>query len=149
MKEISQFKSRKEWEESVWNIFLENIEKSENRKQMKEFLNNLLTAKEKKFLVKRLIAIALIKEGKTYREIGEILWISPSTISAIKKSINNRSIYQSSRNFNKKINSNKKRMKGVSESTIIDYLINFPFPKMVGKGRWRFLNYQRRNRANF
>lgn len=144
MKEISKLKSRKEWEDFVWSKFLENAERARSEKQLKNFLDNLLSANEKKLIIKRLTALAMTKAGKTYKEIEEILWISPSTISALKKSFEKRSGYQSSRYYaEKNKNEKRKHIKGLpAQKTILDYWLNFPFPTKAGKGRWKFLNYQ-------
>ncbi|NCO89665.1 hypothetical protein AUJ30_01340 [Candidatus Wolfebacteria bacterium CG1_02_39_135] len=80
MKNINEFKSRKEWENYLWRVFLKNVEKSKLEKRLANFLNNLLSETEKKNIVRRLTVIFLLKQGKTYKEIGEILWISPETI---------------------------------------------------------------------
>ncbi|PIY58867.1 hypothetical protein COY97_01955, partial [Candidatus Wolfebacteria bacterium CG_4_10_14_0_8_um_filter_39_64] len=105
MKNINEFKSRKEWENYLWRVFLKNVEKSKLEKRLANFLNNLLSETEKKNIVRRLTVIFLLKQGKTYKEIGEILWISPGTISAIKKSLLNYRNYRSKYDFykNKKV----------------------------------------------
>ncbi|NCQ02696.1 hypothetical protein GW816_01415, partial [Candidatus Wolfebacteria bacterium] len=114
MKNINEFKSRKEWENYLWRVFLKNVEKSKLEKRLANFLNNLLSETEKKNIVRRLTVIFLLKQGKTYKEIGEILWISPGTISAIKKSLLNYRNYRSKYDFykNKKVEERKK-MKGL------------------------------------
>ena len=93
MKNLSEFKSRKEWEEFAWSSFLKKLLIINQEKQLKELLESVLSAKEKKLIINRLIAAALINKGKTYREIGEILWLSPNTISAIKKGLLKKSFY--------------------------------------------------------
>jgi uncharacterized protein YerC len=143
MENLSEFKSRKEWEAAIWGKFLENIRQSKSKRELKEFFNGLLSAGEKKAIIKRLIAISLIKQGKTYRDIREIVWISHNTISALKKMLKKRSEYQNNPSLNKKNKMNKRgRTRGVPEKTIFDYWLNFPLPSYTGKGRWKFLNYQ-------
>jgi len=143
MEEISKFKSRKKWEEGIWQKFLENIEKADSKRQITKLLDNLLSINEKKLVSKRLAALALIRAGKTYKEIGEILWISPSTVSALKKSVHKATNYQSNRYYaGKSRNEKRKNMKGLPPQTILDYWLNFPLPKKTGRGRWKFLNYQ-------
>ncbi|MEK7212530.1 MAG: Trp family transcriptional regulator [Patescibacteria group bacterium] len=140
--EISKFKSRKEWEGALWQKFLEDIRKTESRKTA-IFLDSILSENEKGLISRRLAAMALIKTGKTYREVGEILWISPSTISAIKKSASDRLNYKSSRYYaGQSKNEKRKNMKGLPAETIFDYWLNLPFPKKVGRGRWNFLNHK-------
>ena len=143
MEEISKFKSRKEWEGFIWLKFLENAEKAKSDKQLKNFLDGLLSVNEKKLIIKRLTALAMIKAGKSYKEIEEVLWVSPSTISALKKSVFQRSGYQSNRHYAEKSRDEKrKHMKGLPARTIFDYWLNFPFPNKTSRGRWKFLDYQ-------
>ncbi len=142
IKEINQFRMRKEWEKYLWEEFLKEFEKA-NPKESAKFLNNLLSDDEKFSITRRWAVIVFLKEGLSYKEIGRILWISPNTISAIKKSIEKRSNYRSSRYYtNKSLEEKRKRMKGLPPQTIFDYWLNFPWPSKSGKGRWKFLNYQ-------
>lgn len=144
IEDLSKFQSRKEWEENIWHEFLRSIEKTRSGKDVAILLNNLLSANEKKLIVKRLSASALISAGKTYKEIGEILWISPSTISALKKSIRKNASYQSSRHYSE-MSAEEKRKAMENKPQInaeLDYFLNFPWPKKIGKGRWKFLKYQ-------
>lgn len=83
IKNLSEFSSRKEWENYLWKEFLKRV----NDKKLELFLNNLLTNQEKRNIIKRLAIISLFKKGMNYRQIGEILWLSHNTISSIKKSI--------------------------------------------------------------
>lgn len=94
MKNLSEFKSRKEWKEFAWLSFLKEFQKVNSKKQFKELLESVLSAKEKDLIINRLIAAALISKNKTYREIGEILWLSPNTISAIKQGLLKKSLYR-------------------------------------------------------
>ncbi len=143
MKNLSEFKSRKEWEAAIWEKFLENVKMSKSKQELKKIFDGLLSASEKKTIVKRLIAISLIKQGKTYRQIREIVWVSHNTISALKKTLKKRSEYQNNPSSNKRNKMNKTgRTRGIPEKTIFDYWLNFPLPSYTGKGRWRFLNYQ-------
>ncbi len=145
MEEIAKFQSRKEWENFVWQKLLENIRGIKSKKDLGEFLDSLMSEDERKMVIKRLLAISLLKQGKTYKEIGEILWLSPNTISAIKKSIGSDLGYRSDVMLNEKRRANNKLKRldkiKIKPSNIFDYWANFPWPKMVGKGRWRFLNY--------
>lgn len=143
MEEIYKFKSRKEWEDFLWLKFLENAEKARADKYLKNFLDGLLSINEKKLIIKRLTALAMIKAGKSYKEMEEVLWVSPSTISALKKSVLKQSGYQSNRHYaEKSANEKRKRIKGLPQRNIFDYWLNFPFPSKSGKGRWKFVNYQ-------
>jgi len=87
MKSSKKFKSRKEWEEYAWSHLVDGLARATSAKEIGSSLNILLTAYEKKHMIKRAAAISLLKEGKSYKEIGELLWLSPQTISAIQKSV--------------------------------------------------------------
>ncbi|MEK7547052.1 MAG: Trp family transcriptional regulator [Patescibacteria group bacterium] len=145
MNKISEFEPGRgltRWEENVWSKFLDNIEKASSKKEIAELLDNLLSSNEKILISKRLAAMALIKNGKSYREIGKILWISPGTVSALKKSVYLAANYKSNRYYaGKNRNEKIKRIKEIPPQTIFDYWINFPIPKKTGKGRWKFLSY--------
>ena len=77
---IDNYHSRQEWEIACWRKILES----------KELLSLLVTSHERRNLVRRAAAIDRLISGKSYRKIGNELWLSPQTISAIKKAINER-----------------------------------------------------------
>ena len=130
-------------EENIWWSFLEVVERQSSKGKTAKFLDTFLSANEKKLISKRLAALVLIKSGKSYKEVGKILWMSPGTISALKKSVYGENVYQSNRHYSQKSKDEKmKRFKGLPEKTIFDYWLNFPFPSGRGKGRWKYLNYQ-------
>ena len=127
------------WELNIWSKFLVNIEKANSKKEIAKLLDNLLSSNEKILISKRLATVALIKGGKSYREIGKILWISPGTVSAIKKSISLPANYKSSRYYCGRNKSEKiKRMKGIPPETIFDYWARLPIPKKSYIVRRRF-----------
>jgi len=104
MKELEEFKSRKEWEQYIWKEILEKLAGAKSKKEISAILSRLLSSYEKKMMIRRFIAMRLIRSGRTYREIGEILWVSPTTISAIKKNLLLANGYQSSRRHRKNKN---------------------------------------------
>jgi len=71
------YPSRQDWERACW------------RKTVKSpaLLELITTSNERKNFVLRALAIDRITSGKKYREIGEELWLSPQTISSIKKAL--------------------------------------------------------------
>jgi len=77
---INNYHSRQEWETACWRKILES----------KELLSLLITSHERRDLVNRAAAIDRIISGKSYQEIGNELWLSPQTISVIKKAINEK-----------------------------------------------------------
>ena len=80
--------SRKEWEDYAWERLLKDFAKISSPRDIENILAKIVTAHEKKQIAKRLAAVELLKQGKSYKEISRILWLSPTTISALKKSIN-------------------------------------------------------------
>ena len=108
--ELQKFKSRKEWEEYVWRKLVEGISQAVSVKDVEQSLTLLLTAHEKKQIIKRAVAISLLKQGKSYSAIGKILWLSPQTISAIRKSMRGHNGYESRYMHNKKRQPKQKPM---------------------------------------
>ncbi|MEK7192226.1 MAG: Trp family transcriptional regulator, partial [Patescibacteria group bacterium] len=78
----------------------EKVAKTKSKNEVKRILENLISEDEKKMMLRRLAILALVQAGKSYQEIGEILWVSPQTISTVKKnSLGLMSNYKSYRNF--------------------------------------------------
>ena len=78
---ISKYPTRKEWEAASWRILVSR----------KDRLHLLLTAYERRHLILRAAALDLLMAGKSYRTIGKELWLSPQTISGIKKAFQEQS----------------------------------------------------------
>ena len=153
MESFSNFKSRKEWEEFIWQKFTERLKNTKTSEQLKEILESVLGSREKNFMIKRLIAIALISQNKTYREIGEIIWLSPNTISSVKKNLFRKSIYSGYKKSDIKFYKNNKKKISKKEwaDAALDLLNLFdriPLPPM-GKGRWRFLDMDYQDRIKY
>lgn len=101
-------KAAEEWEEALWEDLLEVLIKKKTRQDLKKAIEALVSGPEKRFILRRLATSVLIRQGKTYREIGEILWISSATISAIRKNILQKHVtYHSSDSFYKEKKLNK------------------------------------------
>jgi len=83
----SKFESRKKWEAAVWKQIVDGLVNTNSTQDLEQALDILLTSHEKQQIVKRASAISLLRQGKTYKEIGEMLWMSPQTVSVIKKSM--------------------------------------------------------------
>ncbi len=137
---VSKFASRKEWSEYVWHELLHRLGNSKTS----AILNSLLSSYEKHILVNRLAALALIKQGKTYQEISNELWLSSTTIRSLKKMLGDERPreYQS---YRKRILPGK--LKGKQNNIQLDSFIDIlqwievylsKIPKKVGP-RWRFL----------
>lgn len=81
---IGYYRSRKEWEIVCWEKILES----------KDLLKLLITSHERHDLVMRAATIDRLFSGKSYKQIGEELWLSPQTVSGIKKAAHEK-IYKS------------------------------------------------------
>lgn len=75
---LSHYSSRKEWEGACWRKLLKS----------RDSLELLVTSHERHNLIMRAAVIDGINSGEKYRQIAEELWLSPQTISSIKKAIN-------------------------------------------------------------
>ncbi len=74
---IDNYSSRKEWEDACWH----KIIKSE------DILRTLITSYERRNLIMRAAVMERVDAGKNYQQISEELWLSPQTISSIKKAL--------------------------------------------------------------
>ncbi|MFH1346966.1 MAG: Trp family transcriptional regulator [Spirochaetota bacterium] len=143
MKNISEISNKKDWEIRIWAEFLKNAEMTKSAKQIVGLFDKLLSKSEKKSMAKRIAAISMIRAGKSYKEISRILWISPKTISALKKSVAGEGEYKSSYYYSEKNEKEKRdKIKPSRGRTIFDYWADMPWPTKTGKGRWKYLDYQ-------
>ena len=112
---VSDFSSRKEWEAVCWKEVVES----------EELLQLLITVHERHDIVMRAAAIDRLASGESYKKIGEELWLSPQTISGIRKAANEktyRSYLERSKKERKKktysiIGSRKQKPKGTPRRT--------------------------------
>lgn len=74
---INHYTSRKEWEDACWKILTKSS----------EILTLFITARERHYLVMRAAVADRLREGKSYKKIGDELWLSPQTVSGIKKAL--------------------------------------------------------------
>lgn len=78
-------KVAEEWMEELWNRLLNKLLLAKSKKHLQGLLEKLISEEEKKTILRRIAVMTLVRAGKSYREIGEILWIAHPTISTIKK----------------------------------------------------------------
>lgn len=116
-------KSAEAWMEIVWEELLENFADLKPA-NLKDALEKLISKAEKTFILRRIAVAALLRKGKTYREIGEILWASPSNISTIKKNILGSGHYKSQRVF-KNIKQKKMSNQAMTSSWLDELLQSF------------------------
>lgn len=80
MPPVGAYPSRKEWEKACWQKLLHS----------KRWLNRIVTPYERRNLILRATAVHRLHRGTSYKDIGNELWLSPQTISTIKKSISEK-----------------------------------------------------------
>ena len=120
MQQISE-----ELNNSALNILLKKINKAKNRRDLIEFLNFFLTPQEQLKIKKRILTSIFLEQGKSYKEIGEILGASRNTVSFVKKGLKRPPKKEKT---HKPITAKDLKKRGSR------------FPTMTGKGRWRFLD---------
>jgi uncharacterized protein YerC len=69
--------------QKVFDLFLDSLTSTGNRKQTKEFLDELLTPTEKIMLAKRIAIAYLVLQGLDQRSIANFLKVSTSTVAKI------------------------------------------------------------------
>lgn len=95
-------KSAEDWTEGLWLELIEKVGEAKDKNSVRRLIEHLLSNDEKKMVAKRIGVMALLREGKSYKEISEILWLSPNTISTIKKNmLDSKENYKSYRKFYK------------------------------------------------
>lgn len=151
MKLLKDFSSRKEWEEFLWEEVLGFILESKDKSGLKQKLESLFSKHERSLALRRLTAILLLKEGLSYRKIGEILWVAPATISTIKKSFSGKSGYLGRKNkikdFNKvalfKSGQHQENRISIFFSELEDFLDTILEGYNNPRKRWKFLSKHR------
>ncbi len=92
--------SAEKWTEELWSRVIEKLAKTSSPEEIRKILENLMSEYERKMILKRLAVIAMVRSGKSYSQISEVLWLAPNTISTIKKNILGQSgNYKSYRKF--------------------------------------------------
>ena len=109
-----QNKHRTEWQDFLWTRFLEKFSWIKSGDQKRNAIEALFSNYEKQLIIKRLAAMILLREGKGSKEISDLLWLSWSTISALKKTFSSSGgCYNSQRSFKtiKKTNNSSNKPK--------------------------------------
>ena len=94
MTQVSKRKLHPSTEEKIYNTFWEAISQLKSEKEIRLFLNDLLSPTEKTMLAKRLAIAALIMKGYTYDDIKDLLKVSQETIAKVSLSVRANSGYQ-------------------------------------------------------
>ena len=83
MAQVSRYPLTKEVEERVFEILLKTIADLKKHQEIDEFLKDFLSPTERIMLAKRLTIAILLGKGYDYRQIREILKVTPGTIAAV------------------------------------------------------------------
>ena len=89
-------KHRTKWGEAIWSAICNHMTDSKST-TLEKALGKLLSTDEKQIIINRVAILALVRAGKSYSEIGELLWVSPVTISTVKKNFWDKSDHYKSR----------------------------------------------------
>ncbi|MDO8466958.1 MAG: Trp family transcriptional regulator [bacterium] len=144
MKKLEQFKSRAEWDRFMWDKVVEKLARAKSNREVEGILNKLLGEHERNLMLRRLTTILLIQDGLSYSQIGEVLWLSPNTISAVKKSLLSNKYYSWRRLAPKKGSPAKLALpdESIGEKFLInlgEYIANLQMGYSDPKYRWKFL----------
>jgi uncharacterized protein YerC len=74
---------RPDVEKKIYELLVDVLVKLKSKKELNDFLDDFLSPVEKIILAKRLAIAVLIAKGNNYQSIGEILRVTPGTISKI------------------------------------------------------------------
>jgi len=113
----------------IWKEFLEEIKKAKSTQEIKGVTNKFFTSNEIEILEKRLAIVYFLNKKLSYRKIGEIIWVSPRTISFVKNGLK--------RNTKPKGASSKLKFTPISDERSNK---RPKYPTFIGKGGWRFLS---------
>ena len=113
-----------QWAEDLWDGIIAAVARNTSKKEIQRFLDGILSKRERKVLLRRIAILTLVRSGKSYKEIGRVLWASPQTVSAIKKNFLSKT---SSYKGYKLSRQNKSGVASAefSNSPIVDFIIEF------------------------
>ena len=122
---------RTKWEDALWKEICDHLANTKSEKGFKRLIGKLLSREEKRTIVNRVAVLALIKTGKSYSEIGELLWVSPVTISTIKKNFWDESPHYKNRHFFKKEKKSTSEIITRTKKSFLDELLNVDLWELI------------------
>lgn len=87
MSQISRYPIHKSVEKRMFEIFRTTISHLKHSEDIEDFLHDFLSPVEKIMLAKRLAIAVLLAKGYAYSSIGNILRVTPGTISGVSLSL--------------------------------------------------------------
>ena len=130
---------KKEIFDTISARFIQYITRFKKPKTTEEFLNQLLSDKEKILLTKRFAIILLLDRGYTFHTIINSLKVSNSTIATLQKK-RKRGDFKSFTNFVLENKGNRSITSNTNEDTFLktlEKIVQAGMPPISGRGRWR------------
>jgi|SRR3989344_3896816 len=84
--DLEKGQARKEWEEKSWKVLVKRLATLSER-ELDRVLKIIVSPQEQSRIVRRAGVLKMLGGRKSYSAVGEAFWISPQTISALRKSI--------------------------------------------------------------
>jgi len=93
MEKTAKSKSKKDRKQEIDGLY-DALLALEDKSDAKDFLNDLLTEKEREDIAERVYVAKLFLEGKTYTEINQITHASSATLARVSKCVKNGKGYR-------------------------------------------------------
>ena len=71
--------------DDIWEQFFKSVKKTNSSQEFKKIIELLFSDVEKVMIEKRLAIVCLLKDGKSYKEVGRLIDVSSATISFVKQ----------------------------------------------------------------
>ncbi len=94
MPQVSKYPISKDVYERIFDVFLKTLAGLKTKKRVSGFLKEFLTPTEQVMLAKRLAIAFLLTKGYSYREVGDILRVSKSTIGFVSLDLKDGESYK-------------------------------------------------------
>lgn len=75
----------KKIKEDAWHQFFKVVKKADSSGELKDIIEALFSETEKVMIEKRLAIVCLLKDGRSYKEVGRLIDVSSATISFVKQ----------------------------------------------------------------
>jgi TrpR-related protein YerC/YecD len=83
MSQLSKLPIRRDLEDEMFDLFTSTIISLKDKKEIEDFLSDLLSPIEKMMLAKRLAIALMLEKDYTYPMIGKTLRVTPTTIASV------------------------------------------------------------------
>ena len=83
---VEAYETRKDWEIATLQEVAKQLSQL-NPSQIHALLTLALSDSERSLFIRRIAGIDRLQSNKSYKEIGRELWLSPQTVSSLKKAL--------------------------------------------------------------